>query len=129
MAKKVARTHDEPNLLGLVYTRDEITIPPFSREGAQEAAFLLRQLREGVSFGEPHWKPMLSIGRGCGELRFRDGKSRQSFRIIYYRDKANVVVLAIFPKKTDKTPKAILDACQRRLRTYLDAKRASEKQD
>ncbi|HEV7280178.1 MAG TPA: hypothetical protein VGN57_08200 [Pirellulaceae bacterium] len=105
MAKKIAKAPDEPTLLGLVYTRDEITVPPFSREGAREAAFLIRQLRQGVSFSEPHWKPMLSIGRGCGELRLRDGKSRQSFRIIYYRDKLTSSSSLSFPRRQTRRPR------------------------
>lgn len=62
---------------------------------------------------------MPSIGQGVAELRFRDGETRKSFRIIYYRDRRNVVVLAIFEKKSQKTPPRILEASASRLKAYL----------
>jgi phage-related protein len=45
----------------------------------------------------------------------------KTWRIIYRTDSDAVVIVEVFAKKTTKTPKAILDVCQRRLREYDDA--------
>lgn len=115
---------DERRPLPIVYaTRDELSVPPFSEAGRAKALENLRQLSLGVSFAPPIVKPMRSIGPGVAELRFSDGAVRQSFRIDYYRDTSAVVVLAIFEKKSQKTPRRILEACESRLRAYLRSPR------
>jgi phage-related protein len=115
---------DENRTLPIVYaTRDEFSVPPFSEAGRAKALEYLRQLSLGVSFAPPIAKPMRSIGSGVAELRFSDGAVRQSFRIIYYRDTSAVVVLAIFEKKSQKTPRRVLEACEARLKTYLRSRK------
>ena len=63
--------------------------------------------------GEVKTPPFSSAAR---ELRIRDG--RQTWRIFYRLDSNAVLVAAVAKKKTQKTPKAILDACKRRLAQY-----------
>jgi len=41
-----------------------------------------------------------------------------AWRVVYRLDPDAVVIAAVFSKKTAATPKAVLDACRRRLRAY-----------
>ena len=67
----------------------------------------------------PHSRPMPGIGSRCHELRVVD--EGKTWRIIYRTDRDAIVIVGVFAKKTTKTPKAVVDACQRRLREYDDA--------
>ena len=100
----------------LAWLHGEVKTPPFSKEARIEAGLLLRQLQQGLALGLPHSRPMPSIGVRCHELRIPDAD--QTWRIVHRLDVDAVIVLAVFAKKTPATPKAILEACQRRLRDY-----------
>jgi len=77
---------------------------------------LLRLLQRGDSVGMPHSRPMSAIGARCHELRIID--SNKIWRIIYRIDRDAVVIADVFEKKTQKTPKRVIDASKRRLRDY-----------
>jgi phage-related protein len=93
--------------------REEIKTPPFSREARVEAGMLLRRLQDGEAIGMPASRPMPSIGPRCHELRVRD--AGHYWRIIYRVDAAEILVVNIFPKSTQKTPKREIDLCRKRL--------------
>lgn len=59
---------------------------------------------------------MPSIGRRCHELRIQDETA--TWRIVYRTDADAVIVVELFNKKSQTTPKAVLDVCQRRLAAY-----------
>lgn len=59
---------------------------------------------------------MPSIGAGCHELRIIDAKV--NWRIMYYIAADAIVILDVFKKQTEATPKAVLTACQRRLSEF-----------
>ena len=59
---------------------------------------------------------MPSIGPGCHELRVIDGKL--NWRIMYHIAADAVVVLEVFKKQTETTPKAVIVGCQRRLAEF-----------
>ena len=44
--------------------------------------------------------------------------SNKIWRIIYRIDSDAVVIADVFEKKTQKTPKRVIDTCKRRLRDY-----------
>ncbi|MDA2921515.1 type II toxin-antitoxin system RelE/ParE family toxin, partial [Desulfobacterota bacterium AH_259_B03_O07] len=94
----------------------EIKSPPFSKAARIEAGFLLRLLQKGESLGLPQSRPMASICSRCHELRINDGKV--TWRIVYRIDSDAIVICEVFKKKTNKTPKNILDVCKERLKTY-----------
>jgi len=71
----------------------------------------------------PDSRPMPSIGPRCHELRIRDAEQRVTWRIIYRIDADAIVIAEVFEKKTQKTPKNVIDACQRGFRLYDDASR------
>ena len=48
-----------------------------------------------------------------------------TWRIVYRVDADAIVIAEVFSKKTRATPRAVLDACRRRLRSY-DAISAEE---
>jgi phage-related protein len=100
----------------LVWLSGEVKTPPFSAEARVEAGTLLRLLQEGGLLGMPKSRPMPDIGRGCHELRVRD--ENRNWRIIYRLDLDAIVIAAVFAKETEKTPKAVIETCQRRLRRY-----------
>jgi phage-related protein len=102
----------------LVWLRGEVKSPPFSPAARIEAGFLLRQLQAGAKLSLPHSRPMPSIGPRCHELRVPD--ESVTWRIIYRLDADAVVLVDVFAKKTQLTPKQVITACQRRLRQYDD---------
>jgi len=59
-------------------------------------------------------KPL--VGRRCHELRVED--ENRTWRIVYRIDDDAVLVLEVFQKKTQQTPRQVIDECRRRLRQY-----------
>ena len=100
----------------LVWLFGEVKTPPFSSQARIEAGFLLRQLQQGLQLSMPQSRPMPVIGSRCHELRIND--EQKTWRIIYRVDDDAVVIADIFAKKTQKTPKSVIENCQRRLRDY-----------
>ncbi|MGD2154036.1 MAG: type II toxin-antitoxin system RelE/ParE family toxin [Gemmatimonadales bacterium] len=64
----------------------------------------------------PQSRPMRGIGRRCHELRI-DAQDH-TWRIIYRIDKDAIVVLEVFSKKSNRTPKSVIEACKDRLKRY-----------
>ena len=110
---------EEPQDKPLVWLHGEVKTPPFSLEARIEAGVLLRRLQHGESLGLPHSRPMPSIGRRCHELRIPD--ENQTCRIVYRIDPDAVIIGEVFAKKTQKTPKQVIETCQRRFRQYDEA--------
>lgn len=102
----------------LVWLRGEVKTPPFSHAARLEAGYLLRLLQEGELFGLPHSRTMPVIGPRCHELRITDEGG--TFRILYRADVDAVVILDVFRKKTEQTPRSVIETCKRRLRNYDD---------
>ena len=100
----------------LVWLHGEVKTPPFSEAARIEAGYLLRLLQKGQVLAMPHSRPMSAVGARCHELRVRDAEA--NWRIVYRADSDAIVILAVFNKKTGATPKAIIDACIRRLGEY-----------
>lgn len=100
----------------LVWLHGEIKTPPFSLEARIEAGMLLRRLQGGESIGLPHSRPMPLIGKRCHELRIHD--EDVTWRIVYRTDADAIVIGEVFPKKTGRTPKKVIDVCKRRFKKY-----------
>ena len=64
----------------------------------------------------PHSRPMPSMGPGCHELRIVD--ENNNWRIVYHLSGEAVVILDVFSKNTGRTPRRIIEICQRRLRDF-----------
>jgi len=92
--------------------------PPVGAAARIEAGVLLRRLRGGESLGMPHSRPMQEIGRRVRELRVNDRERRLSWRIICRIDPEAILVVHWFDKKTQSTPKSVIDLCKRRLQDY-----------
>ena len=107
--------HDKP----LAWLYGEIKTPPFSSAARVEAGYLLRRLQRGEPLSMPQSRPMPGIGLRCYELRIVDEK--KTWRIVYRIDRDAVVVAEVFSKKTEQTPKRILDLCKKRLKEYDNA--------
>jgi phage-related protein len=103
----------------LAWLAGEVKTPPFSREARLEAGALLRRLQMGENMGLPHSRPMPEIGRRCHELRVQD--QGLTWRLVYRIDQDAILILEVFPKKTQATPKSVIVACKRRLRLYDEA--------
>jgi len=56
------------------------------------------------------------IGSRCHELRIVDENA--TWRIVYRVDADAVVIGEVFSKKTQATPKPVIDACKRRFKEY-----------
>ena len=100
----------------LVWLRGEVSTPPFSAEARREAGFLLRMLQRGERLSMPQSRPMPPIGLRCHELRVRD--TDQTWRIIYRLDDDAIVILHVFSKKTQRTPRTVIDKCKSLLASY-----------
>jgi phage-related protein len=100
----------------LVWLKDKVTSPPFSKEARIKAGFLLRRLQTGEVLSMPISRPMPSIGIRCHELRISDGEV--TWRIIYRIDPDAVIILEAFKKKTSQTPIGIINTCKERIKLY-----------
>ena len=100
----------------LVWLSGEVKIPPLSQDARLEAGYLLRALQKGQRLLLPHSRPMPFIGARCHELKIDDKGT--TWRIIYRIDQDAIVILDVFQKKTQRTPKRVIEACQRRISQY-----------
>lgn len=100
----------------LVWLHGEVKTPPFSRQGRLGAGFFLRRIQNGEPLGLPHSRPMPSIGPRSHELRIRD--AGHNWRVFYRLDADAVLILDVLDKKTQKTPRSVLDACRARADKY-----------
>ena len=64
----------------------------------------------------PHSRSIPSIGSNCHEMRIND--ERKTWRIIYRIDEDAIIILEVFSKKTQQTPKQIIDICKKRIKEY-----------
>lgn len=100
----------------LVWLHGEIKTPPFSEAARIEAGFLLRRLQQGEKLSMPYSRPMPSIGQRCHELRIND--QDLTWRIIYRIDQDAILLLHLFDKKTNKTPKYMIEISKQRIKLY-----------
>ena len=110
-----------PNDKPLVWLAGEVKSPPFSAEARIEAGLHLRRLQQGESLSMPHSRPMPSIRKRCHELRIVDEKV--TWRIVYFVDADAVVLLDVFAKKTQATPRKVIETCKTRLAMYQDSRK------
>ena len=99
-----------------MWLHGEVRTPPLSAAARIETGVLLRRLQRGELIGLPHSRPMASIGPRCHELRIVDENA--TWRVVYRMDSDAIVIADVFSKKTQTTPKSVIDACRRRLREY-----------
>jgi phage-related protein len=100
----------------LVWMHGEIATPPFSENARIEAGYLLRQVQKGIKLSLPQSRPIPSIGTRCHELRIND--ESLTWRIIYRIYTDAILILDVFQKKTNKTPKLIIDICKQRINRF-----------
>ncbi len=105
----------------LVWLEGEIKTPPFSKDARIAAGVLLRRLQRGDTIAMPDSRPMPSIGARCHELRIDDAVADKTWRVVYRLDPDAIVIADVFAKKTQRTPKRVLDNAKRRLRRYDQA--------
>lgn len=86
--------------------------------------FFTEALQQGENLGLPQSRPMPLIASGCHELRVND--EGRTWRLIYRIDADAILILAVFAKKTEKTPEEIIRTCRKRLRNYEDAIRKAK---
>ena len=70
----------------------------------------------GEKLNMPHSRPMPNIGSNCHELRINDESG--IWRIIYRIDDDGIIILEVFNKKSQQTPKKIIDTCKKRIKEY-----------
>ncbi len=100
----------------IVWLQTEIKTPPFSESARIQSGYLLRLLQMGERISLPRSRPMPSIGVQCHELRIDD--ENKKWRIVYRIDEDAIVILDVFEKKTQNTPRKVIDNCKRRIRLY-----------
>ncbi len=77
---------------------------------------MLRALQRGEKLSLPQSRPIPSIGARCHELRIVD--ENLNWRIVYLIEPDAIVILEVFEKKTNRTPKPVIDVCKKRLKEY-----------
>src|SRR5438094_4761980 len=97
----------------LRWLHGQVKTPPMGTVARREMGKLLRDLQEGERLSMPHSRPMPAIGSKCHELRVND--ENKTWRLVYRVDPDAIIVLDVFDKKTNKTPRQIIENCQRRL--------------
>ena len=102
----------------LAWLHGEVKTPPFSPEARVEAGALLRRLQKGERLVLPHSETMPEIGPRCHQLRITDETVK--WRIVYRIDSDAIVIAEVFKKKTQTTPKEVIDVCRTRFRRYDD---------
>ena len=100
----------------LVWLHGEVKTPSLSIDVRIEAGFLLRRLQQCEKLAMPQSRPMPGIGIRCHELRIND--IDLTWRIVYRIESDAIVILDVFEKKTNKTPKNVMDTCKGRLKVY-----------
>ena len=97
--------------------RETIKTPPFSKDARRMAGELIRRLQQGEEIKlKRYFGPMQSIGPRCHELKIKDLNTE--WRIIYRIDSDAIIIVEVFKKKTNKTPKHIIELCKERLSDY-----------
>jgi len=109
----------------LAWLHGEVKSPPFTKPGRLECGYLLRLLQRGVALGMPQSRPMPVLGARCHELRVKDASG--NWRLMYRIDADAIPILEVFVKKTRTTPKAVIAACQKRLKEYDHAAKQAQK--
>lgn len=110
--KETCKIIDKP----LVILHGEIKSPPLSASARVEAGVALRRLQRGEGLSMPLSRPMPSIGKRCAELRIVDESA--TWRIVYRVDSDAVLIADVFAKKTQATPKSVIDKCKKRFALY-----------
>jgi phage-related protein len=100
----------------LIWLHGEVKTPPLTHAARIEAGFLLRRLQMAEKLSLPHSRPMPSIGSRYHELRVND--KTKTWRRVYRIDTDAIVILDVFEKKSQATPKEVIDNCKRRIRLY-----------
>lgn len=100
----------------LAWLHGEVKSPPFSAAARLEAGFLLRRLQRGELLSMPQSRPVPSIGARCHEPRIVDADA--TWRIVYRIDSDAIVIAEVFSKKTQQTPKPVIEVSRRRLKEY-----------
>ena len=100
----------------LAWLHGEVKTPPMSKAARLETGYLLGLLQSGEKLSLPHSRPMPSIGPRCQELRIND--KDKTWRLVYRIDADVIVILVVFEKKSQQTPKQVIENCRRRLRLY-----------
>ena len=101
----------------------EIKTPPFSRQARIQAGYLLRRLQMGEKLSLPQSRPMPVIGKRCHELRVVD--EMKTWCIVYRIDNNAILVVEIFQKKTQKTPKKEIEIAEKRMKEYLSRSKSN----
>jgi phage-related protein len=94
----------------------EVKTPPVGLEARRDMGAALRVLQGGGHLSMPVSRPMPSIGARCHELRVRD--EGKQWRLIYRTDPDAILVVDLFRKTTQKTPKQAIARCQQRLKQH-----------
>lgn len=99
-----------------MWLHGEVRTPPLSATASLETGVLVRRLQRGELLSPPHSRPIPSIANRCHELRIMDKEA--TWRVIYRIDADAIVIADVFKKKTQTTPRHVIEACRLRLHKY-----------
>lgn len=93
-----------------------VKTPPFSDKARNFTGRLLRKVQRGEPVSMPLSRPIPSVGERCHELRIPDGDV--DWRVVYRIDPDAVLVLEVFSKGSQATPRHVIETCQWRIKRY-----------
>jgi phage-related protein len=106
-------------LLAWAVGAEPISTPPMPIQARVDAGYLLRRVQRAERLGPPMSEPRSDVGANCHELRLTAEK--MEWRVFYHVGVDVVVVLGVFHKKSQKTPKRWVDLCRKRLLLFESA--------
>jgi phage-related protein len=97
----------------IVWLAEHCKTPPMGEAARSSVGFLLRKIQRGDRLAMPISRPMPSIGPRVHELRVND--AGRAWRVIYRIDVDAIVLVEWFEKKTQATPRHVIELARRRL--------------
>ena len=111
---RLVSPHGKP----LVVLSGEIKTPPLSAAARVEAGYLLRRLQEASAVTSAFPTHAFDRAARVQELRIQDPATSTTWRVVYRADPTEIVIVDVFAKKTQATPKQVIERCKARLRTW-----------
>lgn len=105
-----------------VWLGGAVKSPPFSHTARRYAGELIRRVQVGERLAMPLSRAIPDIGERCHELRVADGSV--DWRIIYRIDPDAILIVDVFRKTTQATPRHVIETCQWRLKRFDQRRKA-----
>ncbi len=103
----------------VVFVGNSLTdLRAFPETARRDAGYQIDRVQQGLD--PMDWKPMNTVGAGVREIRIH---AEDAFRVLYLAKFEDAVyVLHTFEKKSQKTPRKVIDLAKQRYQTLVKAR-------